>query len=132
MPTWSVKRMLLCRLLGFFVMVLKAHSQALFMAMNPSTNYQIVAYASISCIVGSTAATCLFIYLFQEELAQQLGSHTRKGRIFCAYTALSLLPLGLLLTCLLVHKLHYDKYAYVSKLLPPCFSMLNTLINTYT
>lgn len=126
-----LRQLLTCRLLALFVMVLNAHSQALFVAADPAARYTVLVYASISCILGSIAVACLFVYLFREQLGQQLEPFANKGKVFYWYIFVSLVPdfLGLLLTCLLAHRLRYNKYAYTSNLLPAGLSILNTLIN---
>ena len=128
---FKVKQLLVCRLLALFVMVLNAHSQALFVAADPAAKYTVLVYASISCILGSIALACLFVHFFQEQLGNQLTPFAHKGRVFYAFIFLSLVPdfLGLLLTCLLANRLRYNKYAYTSNLLPAGLSILNTLIN---
>ncbi len=70
MPNSRVKQLLVFRLLGLVVMVLNAHSQALFVAADPTTKYHVLVYVSISCIVGSTAAACTFVVFHQEQLGQ--------------------------------------------------------------
>lgn len=131
MPNSRVKRLLIFRLLGFFIMVLNAHSQALFVAADPTTKYPVLVYVSISCIVGSTAVACMFVFFHQEELGQQLALFACKGRVFCIYLFLSLVPdlLGLLITYLLAHRERYNMYEYSSNLLPAGLSILNTLIS---
>ena len=126
-----LRQLLICRLLALFVMVLNAHSQALFVAADPAAKYTVLVYASISCILGSIAIACLFVYLFQEQLGQQLEPFANKGKVLYCYVFISLVPdfLGLLLTCLLAQRLRYNKYAYTSNLLPAGLSILNTLIN---
>ena len=127
----KVKQLLICRLLALFVMVLNAHSQALFVAADPTAMYTVLVYASVSCIPGSIALACLFVHIFQEQLGDQLTPFGYKGKVFYSFIFISLVPdfLGLLLTCLLAHRLQYNKYAYTSNLLPAGLSILNTLIN---
>ena len=107
-PKSRVKQFLVFRLLGFVVMVLNAHSQALFVAADPTTKYPVLVYVSISCIVGSTAVACMFVFLNQKELGHELALLARKGRVFCIYLVLSLVAdlLGLFITCLLAHREH--------------------------
>ena len=126
-----LRHLLIYRLLALFVMVLNAHSQALFVAADPAAKYTVLVYASISCILGPIAIACLFVYRFQEQLGQQLEPFADKGKVFYCYVFISLVPdfLGLLLTCLLAHRLQYNKYAYTSNLLPAGLSILNTLIS---
>ncbi len=130
MPNSRVKQLLVFRLLAFVVMVLNAHSQALFVAADPATKYSVLVYVSISCIVGFTAFACMFVFFHQDELGQQMALG-RKGRVFCIYVILSLVSdfLGLLMTCLLAHSEQYNMYEYISNILPAGLSILNTLTN---
>ena len=132
MPNSRVKQLLVFRLLDFVVMVLNAHSQALFVAADPTTKYPVLVYFGVYVhILFCRFHSCCMHVFNQEELGQQLALFARKGRAFCIYLFLSLVAdlLGLLLTCLLAHRERFNMYEYISNLLPAGFSILNTLIN---
>lgn len=72
--------------------------------------------------------------LLAEPLSKELGPNaTHRGWYFYGFVglAVSVDVAGLILTLVLAHRLRYDRYAYVSNLLPPLLSMGNTLCTAY-
>ncbi len=97
MPNSRGEQLLVCRLLAFVVMVLKAHFQTLFVAascnkITCSGVFVNIMYLSISCIVGSTAFACMFVFFHQDELGQQMPLLARKGRVLCSLVSHSTRP----------------------------------------
>jgi hypothetical protein len=129
----NVNGILICRIASLFVMVLNAHSQVLFPALDPSTNTPWLVYASIACIIVFPIVAAVFIVIYKNELNRQLGPYGTRGKYFYIFILLSFIPdvLGIIFTVFLGQIIEFDTFSYISNLLPPILSMCNTMINAY-
>lgn len=125
------KTILVSRCLSLFLMIMNAHSQVLFVALDPATSYPTLVIASLVFIFGFAFITVLTLLIFGRHLTQQFNGQRRA--LFYWFLLFSLLPdvAGLVLTVELSKLLQYDQYALISNLLPPVLSMLNTLVNVH-
>jgi hypothetical protein len=129
----NVNGMLLCRMGSLCITVLNAHSQVLFPALDPQIDISWLIYTSLGCILGFTAIAAVFLFTYRDKLGKQLGPYGERGRYFYLFILISFLPdtMGLILTAFLGQKLGFDKFNWVSNLLPAILSMCNTMINAY-
>lgn len=148
----SVRSVLSLRVVSLLLNILNAHSQAVFVAADPSTPDKALFDASIATMLLLAAADVLFVYRYADALAMQLGPFGVRGSAFYVFLLLSVCTdlAGFALTLVLGVRLQYDRYQFVSvrercissikhfshaskrqNLLPSTLSVANTLVNAY-